>query len=96
MGLSRASHRAAVGAELLAMLASAALIGGVTALVAARLVVSEIDPLPDLPPASLFRVPVLVLWGAPVVLLVVAVLGAWSVQRRADRMNVAEVMRLAT
>jgi hypothetical protein len=96
MGLTRSSHRLAVAAELLAMLASSALIGGITALIAARLVSSEIDPLPGLPPGALFRVPTLILWGAPVILLLVAMLGAWRVQRRADRMNVAEVMRLAT
>ena len=96
MGLTRSSHRAAVAAELVAMLASSAVIGGAAALVAARLVSGEIDPLPGLPPGSLFRIPLPVLVAAPVVLLLVAAIGAWSVQRRADRMNVAEVMRLAT
>lgn len=96
MGLTRGAHRLAVGAELLAMLASSALIGGVTAIVAARLVAEGIDPLPGLPPGTLFRLPTPVIWGAPIVVLLVALLGAWRVQRRADRMNVAEVMRLAT
>lgn len=96
MGLTRPSHRLAVGAELLAMLLSSALIGGVTAIIAARLVSSGIDPLPGLPPGTLFRLPGQILWGAPILLLLVAFLGAWRVQRRADRMNVAEVMRLAT
>lgn len=96
MGLSRTSHRRAVAAELAAMLASSVLIGGVAALAAAWLVSGEIDPLPGLPPGTLFRVPMAVLAAAPVVLLLVSLLGAWSVQRRADRMNVSEVMRLAT
>ena len=96
MGLTRGDHRRAIGAELLAMLASSALIGGVTAVVAAKLVAAGIDPLPGVPPGTLFRLPTLVLWGAPLVVLLVAGLGAWRVQRRADRMNVAEVMRLAT
>lgn len=96
MGLTRPSHRLAVGAELLAMLASSAVIGGVTAVVAARSVASGIDPLPGLPPGTLFRLPTTILWAAPLLLLLVALVGAWRVQRRADRMNVAEVMRLAT
>jgi putative ABC transport system permease protein len=96
MGLSRASHRRAVAAELAAMLASSVLIGGVAALIAAWLVSGEIDPLPGLPPGTLFRVPMAVLAAAPLVLLLVSLVGAWSVQRRADKMNVSEVMRLAT
>jgi putative ABC transport system permease protein len=96
MGLTRGSHRMAIGAELLAMLVTSTLIGGVTAVGAAWLVASEIDPLPGLPPGALFRIPTPILLAAPAVALVVALLGAWRVQRRADRMNVAEVMRLAT
>ena len=96
MGLSKSSHRMAVGAELLAMLASSALIGVLTASLAARLVADGLDPLPGLPPGTLFTLPSTVLWAIPVVMLVVALSGAWRVQRKADRMNVAEVMRLAT
>lgn len=95
MGLSKTSHRTAVGAELLAMLGSSALIGGLTALLAARLVAAGIDPLPGLPPGTLFTLPSAVLWGIPVVMLLVALSGAWRIQRKADRMNVADVMRLA-
>ena len=95
MGLSRASHRLAVGAELIAMLGTAVLVGGLLALIAAYLVMRQIDPLPGLPPTPLFDVPGYLLWGAPAVSVVVSVLGAWRVQRRADNMNVAEVMRLA-
>ncbi|MEA2453126.1 MAG: putative transport system permease protein [Actinomycetota bacterium] len=96
MGLSRGDHRLAVAVELAAMLASAGVIGGISAVIAARLVASQIDPLPGLPPGTLFGIPVLLLAAAPVILLIVAMAGAWRVQRRADRMNVAEVMRLAT
>lgn len=96
MGLTRGDHRMAIGAELLAMLASSALIGGLTAVAAAKLVAAGIDLLPGVPPGTVFRLPTLVLWGGPLVVLLVAVFGAWRVQRRADRMNVAEVMRLAT
>jgi putative ABC transport system permease protein len=96
MGLTRTSHRRAIAVELVAMLASSALIGGLSALLAARLVSDQIDPLPGLPPGTLFRVPVAILALGPLVLLLIALIGAWRVQRRADRMNVAEVMRLAT
>ena len=95
MGLSRGSHRLAVGLELVAMMGTAVLVGGLLALIAAYLVIRQIDPLPGLPPTPLFDVPGYLLWGAPLVLAIVSVLGAWRVQRRADHMNVAEVMRLA-
>lgn len=95
MGLSRASHRLAIGGELIAMLATAALSGGVFAIVAARLISSQIDPLAGLPPGGIFQVPLGILWGLPAVLVAISVLGAMWVQRSADRMNVAEVMRLA-
>jgi putative ABC transport system permease protein len=95
MGLSRSSHRLAIGGELVAMLAAAALSGGVFALVAARIISSQIDPLPGLPPSGIFQIPTGVVVGLPIVLVVISIVGAWLVQLRADRMNVAEVMRLA-
>lgn len=96
MGLSPSSHRAAIGAELTAMLAISFLIGAVLAVTAAALVIDEIDPLPALPPDPLFRVPAALVVGCCGVLLLIALAGAWLVQRRTDRMNVAEVMRVAT
>lgn len=95
MGLSRMSHRLAIGGELMAMLIAAALSGGVLAIIAARIVATRIDPLPGLPPEGIFQVPAVVMLGLPLVLIFISVFGAWLVQRNADRMNVAEVMRLA-
>ncbi|HWC14328.1 MAG TPA: hypothetical protein VG929_07015 [Actinomycetota bacterium] len=96
MGLSPSSHRVAIGAELVAILAISFAIGAALALTAAALVVDKIDPLPALPPDPLFRVPAALVAGSCGVLVFVAVAGAWLVQQRTDRMSVAEVMRLAT
>ena len=95
MGLSRASHRLAIGGELIAMLTAAALVGGIFAVAAARIISAQIDPLAGLPPGGIFQVPIGILWGLPAVLVAVSLIGAMVVQRGADRMNVAEVMRLA-
>ena len=95
MGLRRRSHRGAIAAELAAMLATSFVIGGGLALVAAALVLDEVDPLPGLPPGSLLTIPSPLVWGTALALFLVGGFSAWFVQRRADRINVAEVMRLA-
>lgn len=96
MGLSRHGHRAAVGAELTIILGMSAVIGTVLALIAARLAAGELEPLPGLPPTTLFEVPFDVLGAVAAALVAVTAIGASIVQRRADRTNVAEVMRIAT
>ena len=60
----------------------------------ALLVYTKLDPLPNLPPPALFRLPRLLAAGSGVVLLVAAWLGARLVQRGAERADVAEVMRV--
>lgn len=95
MGLSRKTHRFAVMLELVSMLLTSAVIGAVLAVAAARLIVGQIDPLPELLPGPLLDLPVPLLWGLVPVLALASVLGAWQVQRSADRADMAEVMRLA-
>src|SRR6266581_238 len=95
MGLTRGAHLLSVAVELAAMLLGAFVIGAVLAAAGSFTVHGTVDPLPQFPPGALFRLPgglLAVLAGAVVVSAAGA---AWIVQRRADRANVAEVMRLA-
>ncbi|HJP65177.1 MAG TPA: FtsX-like permease family protein, partial [Actinomycetota bacterium] len=95
MGLTSSAHGLSVAGELAGMLVAAFVIGTALAVVAAALVYGRLDPLPTLPPGPLLRVPYLSFVAAAGVLLAASAAGAWAVQRRADRVNVAEVMRLA-
>jgi putative ABC transport system permease protein len=95
MGLTSRAHAASVAMELAGMLLSAFVIGAGLAVVAAVLVFGKLDPLPALPPGPLLRYPFALFGSALAALLLSSVAGAWIVQQRADRANVAEVMRLA-
>jgi putative ABC transport system permease protein len=94
MGLSRRSHRRSLLVELLSTLVTGSLIGAVLACLAAWLVYGKVDPLPQVPPVPLLRLPYLVLATVVTATLVVAWLGARAAQGSADRTNAAEVLRL--
>jgi hypothetical protein len=94
MGLGRTTHRVAVVLELGGMLLTSALLGAGLAVVAARLIVRQVDPLPELAPAPLLDLPAPVLVSLVPAVLVASVFGAWQVQRSADHADMAEVMRL--
>ena len=81
--------------ELGALLAIGSVVGIALAWVAARIVYRKLDPLPQLPPAPLFRLPLAVFGLTALAVLAAAWLGAWRVQRQAERVSVAEVMRVA-
>jgi hypothetical protein len=77
------------------MLLASFVIGAGLAVGAAFLLYRKADPMPQIPPDPLLRLPIglfLITLGA---LMLAAVLSAWRVQRSAERANVAEVMRLA-
>ena len=95
MGLRKRSHRLSVAVELAAMLVLSFAIGAVLAGAASFLIYTHLDLQPGIPPPPLYRVPWLMVGGVTGALLLFAYLGAWTVQRRAERMRVAEVMRLA-
>ncbi|MGH2573763.1 MAG: FtsX-like permease family protein, partial [Actinomycetota bacterium] len=95
MGLTRTAHRLAVALELLGLLATGFIAGVALSWLAIRVVYAQLDPMPHLPPPPLFRMPLLLLTVTGAALPVASALGAWRVQRTADRANVAEVMRLA-
>jgi putative ABC transport system permease protein len=96
MGLEPGVYRASLSLELAAMTGLAFVLGAALAIVAARLVIDPLDPLSALPPPPTVRIPLGLLGAIVLSLVSVAVLGAWLVQRRAGRSNVAEVMRLAS
>jgi putative ABC transport system permease protein len=95
MGLTRTAHRLAVALELLGLLAAGFIAGVTLSWLAIRVVYTQLDPMPQLPPPPLFRMPLLLLSVTAAALPLASALGAWWVQRTADRVNVAEVMRLA-
>jgi putative ABC transport system permease protein len=94
MGLSARSHRRALALELgLAVIAAFAL-GLGTALLAARLVMTQVEPLASISPMPLFEPPLAEAGVALVVLGVVTLAGAALADRAAARANLAEVLRL--
>lgn len=96
MGLTSRSHWAALTFEVMSMLVIAVILGEVAGLTASRLVLLHTDPLPAMPPAAVFRTPVGLALGLLPAVVVVAAAAAWRVQRRADRVRMAEVLRVAT
>jgi putative ABC transport system permease protein len=95
MGLSSGAHRLAVAAEIAGLLASAYVMGSVLAITTALLVYRRLDPLPQLPPAPVLHTPLRLLAWIGVAIAACAWLGAWFVQRRAERADVGAVLRFA-
>jgi len=95
MGLSRGSHRIALVMELGGMLFSAFAVAALLALIAAAVVLPEIEPLPNIPPSSLFRTPVILLSLGFVALAVTTVAGSLFADRSSEKVDFAEVMRVA-
>jgi hypothetical protein len=93
MGLSAGRHQFALALELGTMLVASFVIGAVLALVAARLVIVELDAPAELPGGPLFRTPWVLIGGALAGLIAASALGALVADRRAARANVAEVIR---
>jgi putative ABC transport system permease protein len=93
MGLTRRQHRVALGLEFGGLLAPALLAACCLALLAAGLVYKDFDPMPALPPPSLFRIPTGVMEAAAAGLVIVALGAAFLLQRLADRVEVSQLMR---
>jgi putative ABC transport system permease protein len=95
MGLARGSHLRSIGLELTGVLVAAALLGVVLAIVASAVTFQAIALGGTGEATPLYRTPGGVLGLVLLVAMCVAWVGAWLVQRRADRTRVAEVLRLA-
>jgi len=70
-------------------------LGIALAWIAARVVYGRLDPMPQLPPAPLFRLPIAAFALTGLAVVIASLIGAWRVQRAAERVRVSEVMRLA-
>jgi putative ABC transport system permease protein len=95
MGLTSWNHRFALALELGALLVFSFAVGALLAMVAARLVVIELDAPAPLPGGPLFRTPWALIIASFVALLAATALGALLADRRARRARVAEVIRAA-
>ncbi len=94
MGLRPRSHRRAVTLELGLALAVAFVLGLGLALLTARLVLTEVEPIRSISAVPLFEPPVLVAALGAAVVALVAVVGGALAHRAAARANLAEVLRL--
>jgi hypothetical protein len=95
MGLSSASHRWSVTLEMAALLVVSFVIGGTLAVASALVVNQEVQARPVDAALPLFRLPGVMLAAVAATLFLIAWVSAAVVQRRADRSDVVEVMRLA-
>jgi predicted lysophospholipase L1 biosynthesis ABC-type transport system permease subunit len=95
MGMTHAAHRRALVTELASMLVYSYVVGLLLALGAAVLLVPRLDPLPSIPPNSLFVSPNPLLAVAFVGLIGTSWLGGWITNRRAKAADLGEVMRVA-
>jgi putative ABC transport system permease protein len=95
MGMTDAAHRRALVAELGSMLVYSYAMGLLLALTAAVFLVPRLDPLPSIPPNSLFVSPKPLLAVAFVGVLGASWLGGWITNRRAKATDLGELMRVA-
>ncbi|MGH2807826.1 MAG: hypothetical protein ACRDKT_11190 [Actinomycetota bacterium] len=95
MGLAHRSHGIALAIELGAMLLASYVVALVVATGASWLIASMVDPLPTIPPETLFTVPVgwLVLSGAA--LGVIAVVAGVATNATGGRTDLGSLMRVA-
>jgi hypothetical protein len=95
MGMSHREHRRALVSELGGMLGSSCLVGSAAATGAALLLVPKLDPLSAIPPGPLFLAPSGSVALAALGIAATAWAGGWFTNRRARRIDLGEVMRLA-
>jgi putative ABC transport system permease protein len=93
MGTPRRSHGLSVLVELTSTLLVGAVVGVVLGVVAAALVHTDLNPLPDLLPGTVLTIPERVIVVALAAAVVTAAGGSWWAQRAADRSSPALVLR---
>jgi len=95
MGMSHSANRRSLTTELGAMLCSSYAIGLALALGAAFLILPLLDPLATIPPGPLFVMPLRGMGSPFVGVLAASWIGGWLTNRRAGRVSLGEVMRVA-
>jgi len=95
MGLERRSHRLSIGIEMTGMLGASVLLGLALAFIVTVPTRDHVQVFSDPGSVPLLQIPAAALALAAGVVLAAAWVGAWFVQREADRTDVAQVMRLA-
>jgi putative ABC transport system permease protein len=94
MRFSSRAYRATLIMEVGGLLGTAFVLGAGLGLGAAILLLDRFDLSPDLPPSQLLKTPLVILAITAVLIAGTAGVSAWLMQRRADRANVAELMRV--
>jgi predicted lysophospholipase L1 biosynthesis ABC-type transport system permease subunit len=95
MGLTERSHVVALWLEIAIMLFVSALLAAGLALLAARVVLTQVEPLASLTPVPLFEPPVALIAATLFGSLAVAALAALLLDRSSRRARIAEVLRRA-
>ena len=95
MGLTRGGHIVALWLEIAIMLFVSALLAAGLALFAARIVLTQVEPLASLTPVPLFEPPVALIAATLLASLAVAALAAVLLDRSSRRARIAEVLRRA-
>jgi hypothetical protein len=94
MRLSSRDYRTMLTLEVGGLLTTALVLGAGLGLGMAILLLDRFDLNPDLPPSQLLELPLGTLAITVVVVAVTTLVSSWLMQRRADRANVAELMRV--
>jgi putative ABC transport system permease protein len=95
MGLQAGTMRRSLVLELVTLLFGGLLVGAVTGLIGAAIVIPYLDPLPTIPPGPIAVVPWGVVAVAAVGLGVVALIGGWMADRATREVRLGEVLRVA-
>ena len=95
MGLRRRSLAVADAVELAVLVTGAGLLGTGAGLLAARLVVADYDPLPEVPLPMVMRMPIAALWPLLLVAVVAVATTVVLARRTARRADIAAMLREA-
>jgi putative ABC transport system permease protein len=94
MGLRHEEYRRSLGVEIAIVLVVACALGAILAMVSARLVSPQLDPLASIPPDPLFTAPWILIPAILITALVVAWLGAMITSRRIRRAELGQAVRV--
>jgi FtsX-like permease family len=94
MGLRHAGYRRSLTGEIAIILVLSSVLGSALALVSARLISSELDPLATIPPDPLFSAPWILIPGLFITALVASWLGGMITSRQLRRAELGQAVRV--